>query len=91
MTQWMGPNFPFQQEQIINTFHIMKSIYALFINTLRLLEWPASPEGTGDHSCKPHVHLTIPTPSNVKMAVPKNSKNVFQLAIKGRLLGSGIS
>lgn len=32
----------------------------------------------------------MPTPSNVKSAVPKNSKKVSQLAMRGRSLGNGI-
>lgn len=54
-------------------------------------QWLASLKSTGDPSLKAHISLTIPTPSNVKTAVPKNSRKFSQLAIKGRLPGSGIS
>lgn len=36
------------------------------------------------------ILLTIPTPSKVKIAVPKNNKKVFQLATRGRWLWCGI-
>lgn len=41
---------------------------------------------TAGHPMGHIIFLTIPTPSKVKMAVPKNSKKVFQLATSGRLL-----
>lgn len=80
--QRVGPDFPSHQEKIT---------FCTFINTSGCLEKLASLEGNRDQSRRALIHLTIPTPSNVKMAVPKNSRKVFQLAIKGRLLGSGIS
>lgn len=68
-------DFPFTGRELCGTAH----------NTGRVT-WGI----TAGHPVRHLILLTIPTPSKVKIAVPKNNKKVFQLATRGRWLWCGV-